>query len=603
MEPAAAPDPLPSWVRVGLPAGIFLLAFLCFTPALSGGFLNWDDNLVLTDHEAWRGLGSEQIRWAFSTHHSGHYHPLTWLSFGLDYELWGMNPRGYHLVNLVLHATTAVLFYFILVHLLASREIRTRLAATAGALFFAIHPLRVESVAWITERRDALSGCLLVLSVLAWLTWTADPRRRWYALALVAFALSLLSKAWGITLPVVLVLLDVHPLRRGIRLREKIPFFVLAIAAAIAAYLAQKRMGAMGVVPNHDFVDRIVQSGYGLYFYVAKTLLPLAPNPLVALKPSFNPFEAKYLLGAAAAVAVTIVLILLRRRRPELLTAWAIFVVSVAPVLGMTQAGPQLVAERYSYLSCLPFAVLAAAAVIRWRKVAAIVAVVVLAAFGVQAWRYCHDWQGSIPLWTRAVGEDPENTQAWFNLGSAKLYIGDHAGAFSDLSRVVELDPKYATAYNNRGIARMERDPAGAIADFEAAARILPDYADAIMNRGWVRFGTKDVEGGLADFDAAIKINPNHYQAHLLRGIAKLGKRDLLGAKEDLATAIRLKPREPDAWYVRGQARDEAGDIDGAIADYAQALNVGGKAWDRRKRTRAESLLAQAKERKARSGK
>jgi tetratricopeptide (TPR) repeat protein len=621
MEPPSDPaDSLTPGLRVGIPAAIFLFAFLAFSPALGGEFLNWDDNLVLTDHSDWRGLGWEQVRFAFTTFRAGHYHPLTWLSFGLDHALWGMNPQGYHFVNLLLHATAATLFYFVILRLLrgsgpegmqsasfrAGRDVVNRLAAAAGALLFAVHPLRVESVAWITERRDVLSGCLLVLAVLAWLKWTDDGGRRWYWIAFGAFALSLLSKAWGITLPFALLFMDVCPLRRFITgrraevLKEKLPFFLLAAVAGVLAFVAQRRVGAMNVVEGHTGIERVIQSAYGLFFYVGKSVVPIAQNPLYALKPSFNPFEAKYLAGAAAAVALTVVAVLLRKRRPEWLAAWAIYAVSVAPVLGLAQAGPQLVAERYSYLSCLPFAVLAAAGLAMGsRRGAFIAAGLAIAALGFQSWRYSHEWRDSISLWTVAVRHDPENAQAWFNLGSGKLDRGDMQGAFSDLSRVIEINPNFASAYINRGIARMERDPQGAIADFDAAIRILPEPVDALVNRGWVRFGTRDVAGGIADFDAALRINPRHYQGLLRRGIARLQRHEVAEAKKDLAEAIRVKPGDPDAWYVRGQARDEEGDLDGAIADYAQALNVAGSGWAKLKRDRAEELLARAKQRKA----
>ena len=608
-------EPPPSWIRAAIPAAVLLITFICFSPALGGEFLNWDDNLVLTDHDAWRGLGSSQIAWAFSTYHSGHYHPLTWLSFGFDYEIWGMNPLGYHLVNLVLHATTAVLVYAIILFLLVrsgwfdGRDVVVRLAAAAGALFFSIHPLRVESVAWITERRDALSGCLLVLSVLAWLRYTADPRRRWYAISLVAFALSLLSKAWGITLPVAMLLMDVYPLRRfdperrRAVLVEKLPFIGLAIVAAIVAFQAQRWVGAMDIVEGHTWIDRIVQSGYGLAFYFVRTFIPGANNPLIALKPSFNPFEAQYLAGAVAAVIVTVIVIVFRKKHPWFLAAWLIYAVSVSPVLGLTQAGPQLVAERYSYLACLPFAVLVAASLAltlnRWR-LAGVVAVVVLGLWGFQSWLYCHAWRDSISLWSRAVAQDSENGQAWYNLGSARLARGDMAGAFADLNRAIEYKPRQATAYLNRGVTRMERDPKGAIADFDQVIRIVPNYADAYVNRGWTRFfGTRDTVGGIADFDEAIKKDPHHYQAHLNRAIALHQLGELVRGNADIEEAIRIRPRHPDAYYIRGQARERSGDLDGAINDYGKALHLGASGWEAAKRQRTENLLRQARERKA----
>ncbi len=600
---------LPPWIRAGLPSAVFLFSFLAFTPALGGEFLNWDDNLVLTDHNAWRGLGWDQIGWAFSTHHAGHFHPLTWLSFGLDYSLWGMNPWGYHLVNLLLHATGAVLFYFIVLRLLdrTLREDLTRLAAAAGALLFAIHPLRVESVAWITERRDVLSGCLLLLTVLAWLKWTGGEGRKWYAIALGAFILSLLSKAWGITLPIVLLILDLYPLRRFIAgrraavLLETTPFFALAIAAGVAAFIAQRRVGAMDFVPDHTAIDRVIQSGYGLFFYVAKTVAPVAQNPLYALKPSFNPFEAKYVLGAAAAALITVAAILLRKRRPELLTAWLIFAVSVGPVLGLAQAGPQLVAEKYTYLSCLPFAVLATAGLVAWMardpKTPLVVVGLLIAVLGIRAWSYSHEWRDSVSLWTRAVRQDDENTQAWFNLGSAKLKRGDRTGAFSDLGRAIELNPKYASAYLNRGNARMDRDPAGALQDYEAAIRIIPDYADAFANRGLAKFALGDHDGGVADLDRALQLDQGHYRALVNRAVARIKKRDFKTAREDLDKAIRMSPAEPDGWYFRAIARGEDGDVHGAIEDCARALSIAPSDWVHR--AGAESLIARARQRKA----
>jgi Tfp pilus assembly protein PilF len=595
--------------RAGFPAAVFLVAFLAFTPALGGEFLNWDDNLVLTDHQDWRGLGADQVRTAFTNFRAGHYHPLTWLSFGLDYELWGMNPRGYHLANLVLHAATALFVYGILLFLLerAGPGDLARLGAAIGAAFFAVHPLRVESVAWITERRDVLSGALLALTVLAWLKWTAGGGRKWYAISVAAFALSLLSKAWGITLPVVLLILDAYPLRRwepgkrGAVLAEKIPYVALAIAAGVVAYLAQNRSGAMNLVEGHTLVDRLVQSGYGLFFYPAKTLAPVGLNPLYALKPSFNPFEAKFLAGAALGVAITAAAIVLRRRWPWMLAAWAVYVISVSPVLGMTQSGPQLVADRYSYLACIPFAALVAAGVVRLRTPAPrIAAAAVVAVFGVVAWTYSHEWRDSVSLWSRAARLDPGNSQAWYNLGSAKLTTGDAAGALDALNRALEVDPKYAAAWVSRGIARQDSDAAGAVADFDEAIRLRPDDADAYVNRGWVRFfGPRDLEGGMADFETAIRLDPDNPKAYLRRGIARMTLRDPR-AKDDLATAIRITPSDPDPWYVRGQVRQQEGDFDGAITDYAQALNLGWPDKDKAKRQRAEELLAEARRLKAR---
>ncbi len=192
--------PLPRQARVGIPALIFLLTFVAFSPSIPGAFVNWDDNHNFVLNGAYRGLSPSHLAWMFTTFHMGHWQPLSWMTLGLDFTLWGMSTGGYHLTNIFLHGANAVLFYALIVALLrraSEPTLRLHLDAAAGALLFAIHPLRAESVAWITERRDVLSGFFLLLTMLAYLRMAADrpDRRRWYAAALACFALSLMSKA------------------------------------------------------------------------------------------------------------------------------------------------------------------------------------------------------------------------------------------------------------------------------------------------------------------------------------------------------------------------------------------------------------------------
>src|SRR5437773_2306132 len=269
--PAAA-----AWM---VPAGIALVLIACFLPTLRNDFVLWDDDLNFTDNPSYRSLSWRQLHWMFTTVHGGHYQPLSWVTLGLDYTLWGMNPTGYHLTSLLLHAVNAVLFYHVVVVLLRRAAVTASAGAAAvGALFFAIHPLRVESVAWASERRDVLSGLFYLATVLAYVRMAAAERtggaRRWYLVSLACFVLSLLSKAWGMTLPIVLVLLDVYPLRRPPRLLEKAPYAVLALGAAALAFLAQAQVPAMRTLAEHGPVERAAQAAYGLCFYLWKTLGP-----------------------------------------------------------------------------------------------------------------------------------------------------------------------------------------------------------------------------------------------------------------------------------------------------------------------------------------
>jgi len=260
-----------------------------FFPALRAGFVAWDDDAYLLANPNYRGLGLAQLRWMF-TSMAGHYSPLTWLSLGIDYVLWGMRPAGYHATNVLLHALAAAGAYVVARRVLAAAvgpepRAALRVGAVVAALVFAVHPLRVESVAWISERRDVLCGVCFVLAVLAYLRAVEPDTRRpraWYWAAVTLAALALLSKAMAVTLPVILMTLDVYPLRRLGRGRwtrrevwlEKVPFVTLSTAAAVLAVVAQRSLGALSDMSAFGVVDRLGLTCYALMFYAWKTLLP-----------------------------------------------------------------------------------------------------------------------------------------------------------------------------------------------------------------------------------------------------------------------------------------------------------------------------------------
>src|SRR4030095_12872355 len=278
---------------------VAIATFVVFLPSLSNQFVNWDDYETLVDNPHYRGLSWGHVRWMFTTFHMGHYQPLSWLTLGLDYLLWGTNPFGYHLTNLVLQSANAVVFFF-LARLLLKRafklandksNIHLDLAAGLAALLFSIHPLRVESVVWATERRDVLSGLFFLMTLYGYVRSHTDAneksRRSWVALSLGAFVLSLGAKASAITLPLVLVLIDIYPLRRlrgawrswpkpqAIKiLWEKLPFAVLAIVLAIIAIFAQQSAGALRPVQQYFISYRVGQALYGIIFYLWKSILP-----------------------------------------------------------------------------------------------------------------------------------------------------------------------------------------------------------------------------------------------------------------------------------------------------------------------------------------
>jgi tetratricopeptide (TPR) repeat protein len=486
-------------------------------PALTGSFVDWDDRDLLLLNTRYRTLDAESLRWMFTTSYTGHFQPLTWLSYALDWAIWKRESFGYHLTNLVLHAGAAVAFYFVARELIAitrwgtdalpsdlrsaSQSSSVVLAASFAAVLFATHPLRAESVAWIAERRDVLSGFLSLLAVACYLRY-AKVRTRSRRAAIVAYlatfgflAFSLLAKATATTLPVVLLILDVYPLRRlggsrglwrgaarGVWL-EKLPLAALGLAAGVRAIVAQAQQDALYPLGEYDLPARLAQACYGVTFYLWKTLWPSALGPLYQLPPRSVLFGAMLWRSLPIVAGLTIIVVVLRRRIPALTAAFAAYVVLLAPVLGFAQSGPQLVADRYSYLPCLGFAVLAGVGIAwvieRFGRNRSARAVVVLSVAGTltalqhATYRQCDIWRSSLTLWAQGVRVSPDSSVAHVNYADALSGIGDLDGAVRHYQRGLELEPRDPIATNHLAdlLSRLG-DAAGATAMYERTLQL-----------------------------------------------------------------------------------------------------------------------------------
>ena len=504
-------DPKRKWI---VPAVVAAIVFLSFVRTLGADFLNWDDDVGLTDNPYYRGLSAENLAWMFTTFDLGHYQPLTWMTLGLDYVIWGMDPTGYHLTNVLIHAANGVLLYFVLLAL-----IRQPLAAAAGALFWAVHPLRVESVAWITERRDVLCGLFVLLTVLSYLRMASErdaggPWGRWLAISLACFAGSLLSKALGIMLPAVLLAMDVWPLRRfvpGARVRllmEKAPFLALAAADAAVMLLAMRDLDAVRSMGGYDFSQRIMQAAYGLFFYVWKTVIPVGLSPLYPIHLQMDPWDVKYVACLAAVVAGTGALVAFRKKWPAGLVAWFCYGALVFPVLGLVVCGQQLAADRYTYLACLPFSALWAAAVVRFR--AASFAIPVLAALTLVQTGH---WMNSLRLWDRVIEIEPSTPVAYLNRAATLMESGDPEAALIDLNVFLKNEPEsdklLVKGLWNRGLA-YERlgDAVNAERDYGRIIEIEPDHLLSRFRRGVVRAPMGNLPGAIKDFEETLRRAP-----------------------------------------------------------------------------------------------
>ena len=556
------------WVSWLIPVLIVLVTSAAFLPALQNQFLRWDDHKNFLGNPYYRGLGWIHLRWMWTTH-LGHYIPLTWMTLGLDYVLWGMNPLGYHLTNLLLHAANAVLFYFVAFRILGlglpdpgdRRQADLVLSAGFAALVFAIHPLRVESVAWVTERRDVLSGLFYLSAILIYLRTCerGERGRGWYWAAVGLFACALLSKSMVVNLPIVLLILDVYPLRRlggatgwwsepARRVYvEKIPFVLLATAAAAIAVMAQLSVHAAASLAQLSVPGRVAVSAYGLSFYLWKMVVPLNLSPLYPLSPIVNPWAMPFVLSYTMVLAITAIALALRRRVPGLPAAWSAYVVVLLPVLGIFQSGPQIAADRYTYLASLGWAILAGACLLFCWRISrtsttgtpttlpiAGVAICVVAGLGVLTWNQVHIWHDSERLWTYTVAIHPNSSLAQFSLGIVLSAQGKPTEAIEHFQKGLQLRPDEPSAHTNLGVALIQQGKlADAIEHFRQAVRIYPDDALAHTNWGSALIDLGKPSEAIEHYSKALRITPGLAEAQNGLGQALAQEQRLKGEKTE----------------------------------------------------------------------
>src|SRR5438876_3987502 len=600
--------PAEGWGSWLVPALIALVTFAAFLPALHNQFVNWDDDKNFLENPHYRGLGWTQLTWMWTTH-MGHYIPLTWMTFGLDYLLWGMNPRGYHLTNLLLHAANAVVFFFITRRILtralpspSERGHALTVSAGVAALVFAIHPLRVESVAWATERRDVLSGLFYLSAVLLYLRACERGARGrgWYWLSVAAFVGALLSKSMVVNLPVVLLILDVYPLRRlggavgwwsapARRVYvEKIPFVLLAAVASAVALMAQLSHDTMVSVVQLSGLGRLAVSMYGLSFYLWKTVAPVNLSPLYELPPTVNPWAPPFLLSYGLVLAITAIVLALRRRVPGLPAAWVAYIVVLLPVLGIFQSGPEIAADRYTYLAGLGWAILAGAGLLScWRSsrrsktgtpanwLLAGIAFCVVVGLGVLTWNQVQVWHDSEKLWNHSAAIDPRSPVGQYSWGLALAQEGQLTEAIQHYTTALRIKPDYADAHINLGIALAQQGKlAEASEHYQQALHSKPDSADAHTNWGLALTQQGKPAEASDHYRQALQIKPDHAVAHYNWGNALIQQDKPAEASEHYRQALHFKPGYAIAHINWGVALARQGKAAEAIDHYRQALQL-----------------------------
>jgi len=580
------------WIAA-IAAALFLATFAAFHGVLSNRFTTFDDPFYVTGNaHVQKGLTRESIAWAFTATEAANWHPVTWLSHMLDIELFGANPGKHHLTSLLLHALNAVLLFLLLFRMTGALW---RSAFTAA--LFALHPLHVESVAWIAERKDVLSTLFWLLTTGAWLAYVKSSKAIPYALMLAFFALGLMAKPMLVTLPFTLLLLDGWPLRRlKFPLRghwgvlkglvwEKAPLFVMAAASSVVTVIAQRIGGAVATLAQVPLEERLANAVQGYAAYLGKTIWPSSLAVFYPRLPT-GLFTMSTLTAFCVLAGATALALRLGKRAPYLLFGWLWYAGTLVPVIGFMQVGEQAMADRYTYVPLIGIFIAAAwglgAVADGWRRArgaavaaAAAAALAALSALAILTRVQTGYWSDSVTLFEHTIKATGENGLAQSNLGTALYLQGRMQEAVVHLQESLRISPGFPNVHHNLGnaLAGLGRTKE-AIAHYQEALQIKSDDAGVLSDLG-VALGMENrFPEAVERFQEALRIEPDNVEARMNLGTALDRMNRLPEAVEQFQQALKLKPDSAEALDNLGLALGKLNRIPEAIARFQEAAGL-----------------------------
>ena len=585
--------------------GLFLviLTFAAFEQVRTCAFINLDDNVYITENRhVQSGLTLEGVTWAFTTTHASLWIPLTWLSHMLDCQLYGLNPSGHHLTNLVFHIASALLLFLVLERITGAPWRSGFVAA-----LFALHPLHVESVAWAAERKDVLSTFFWMLTMWTYIRYIERPRLNRYLLVLLFFTLGLLSKPMLVTLPFVLLLLDYWPLGRfhfgrlsGDRkshtsksldkgdqksivlrlIREKAPFFVLCAISSILTIFATQKEGSLISLESYTLGSRIANALVSYVSYIEKMVWP---RHLAVLYPYQEMLPIWKVLGSGLLlVCVSLLVIRAARKLPYVVVGWFWYLGTLIPVIGIVQAGPQALADRFTYVPLIGLFITIVWGVPdilagwRFRKVVLSISTgLLLSLLMIVTNLQLKHWQNDITLFEHTLAATSNNFAVHDYLGVVLAGQGKIRGAIAHFAEALRIRPYFPKAHNDLGIALVwQGKTQEAIAHFAEALRITPDYAEAHNNLGIALVWQGKTQEAIAHFAEALRIKPDYAEAHNKLGELLANQGKIQEAIAHFAEALRIKPDYAEAHNNLGIALVWQGKTQEAIAHFAEALRI-----------------------------
>ncbi len=606
--------------------GIAIIIFVVFSPALTADFINFDDIQYVTDNPYIRNITIQNLKTILLTdlNGTGNYHPLTFLSFAADYFISGSKPWGYHLTNIIFHLFNTILVYY-LVFIICTRIKKKNkvLISIITALFFGIHPMHVESVAWVSGRKDLLYTFFYLFSILCYLQYLDRSKGKFYIISIIFFLFSLLSKAMAVTLPVILLLID-YLLNRKLRdkkiLTEKIPYFFFSFLFGMIAVLTQKSGGATEIIKN-NFLDQMVFASYGFTQYVIRIIYPFHLSPYYPYPERTNgTISWPYYLCFITIIITCLLLAYLTGRKKDKKVTFGLlfFIINLALVLQIVPVGSAVMADRYTYLSSIGlFFILGIGVALLVEKFPKqkifylVILVSYITVLSVKAHDRCFTWKNSTSFWedvnakfprfapalnnlgiinetkgnkgeaitfyTKAMEADPEFANAVFNRGTLYGKTGQFSKAIPDLDKAIKLAPGFVKAYTNRAIAKAQSDDlTGALNDLNQAIS-LEKSEDAYYNRGFLKIQLKDYRDAINDLTEAIKLNSGSVKSYFSRGLANLNMRNFKEANADFTICINSTPGDGNAYYYRAISKINSGEARDCCEDLQKALQLGNK--------------------------
>ena len=578
---------------------LVVATFAVYWQVLDNDFVAYDDDVYVTENiHVNKGVTFDGLTWAFTSSHSSNWHPLTWISHMIDCQSYGLNPRGHHLTSLLFHVANTLLLLLILVRMTGALWQSSFVAA-----LFALHPLHVESVAWVAERKDVLSTFFMMLTLWAYILYVKKGNIRRYLLVVLFFVLGLMSKPMLVTLPFILLMLDFWPLGRlchihetrnvitgqhtderlGILrlLWEKVPFFALAVASSVVTFIVQERSGAVKLLETYSIQTRIINAFVAYIEYIVNMIWPVELAVLYP-HPGNSLLLWKGVVAGLALVLITILVIRKARKIPYLAVGWLWYVVTLIPVIGIVQVGAQAMADRYTYITLIGlFIIIAWGAkdlLSRWlyRKIClGTLAAIVLPVLIILTWKQVQYWENSNTLFKHTLKHTSNNYVIYNNQGIVLREQGRTEEAIKHYLQALRSNPGYALAHNNLSNAYYELGMhKEAIGSYKQAIRINPDYAAAHLNLGNAYYESGMHKEAIDAFKHVIRINPDDADAHNYLGVAyvKTGKRK--EATEAYKQALRINPDDAQTHYNLGVAYGALGKYKEAAEAFQQAIRI-----------------------------